>query len=182
MTENAQPDPAAQDGAAPQAETGTKEVLILSNKGASKPKGNARNPGCRVERPGMAFLNVANTKLLGEVAGKRGLSSSTPPAVQVGRGDMDIYYLIPLETVSDEVSEVKYGKGNTSCRVDLYSYLEQSKLLVPADVHWWVPARYDNESKYGHAILLDFSQRELLTIHKRGPKKAPPPPNSTPPG
>ena len=150
MTSTAtQPNPDAPVGASPQDSADSNEPRILSPNAASKPKGNARPPGCRVEKPGMAHLNVANTKLLAKVAHARGLSSSTPPAVQVARHGMDVYYLIPVELLDHEVSEVKYGSANSTCRVDLYPYLEQSKLIVPQEVHWFVPARFANTSKYG---------------------------------
>jgi len=66
---------------------------------------------------------------------------------------------------------VKYGSANSTYRVDLYPYLEQSKLIVPQAVHWFVPARLADTPKYGAVLLLDFNQRENLPIVRRGPRK-----------
>lgn len=169
---NAVPDPHLAASLSDEPEAPEPEILDPSA-AEWTPKGNARQPGARVEKPGMANLNAKGTLLLGRVAKARGMKTFTPQAVLVARGAADTYYLIPVETGTDKASEVKYSASTNECHVDLYPYLQQSELLVPTDHHWFVPAKGDTTSKYAPSLRLDFAARENLPITKRGPRKPP---------
>ena len=143
---------------------------ILDPKANTRPKGRVKRAGSRIEAPGMAHLNFLSTKQWRDVATNRDMKSFMPLLVEVARERAEEYYLIPRDTEGDMVTEVKYSKSRTTCRIDLYPYLAQSGLEAPVDHHWFVPTEPVNHPTFGWSLLLKFVDKETQPIVRRGPR------------